>query len=229
MSDKTPETTSGGEIPFETANDRFKRSFGSWFWGSITAAVFMHAAVMFFFPNLSAEDYSFEREELEIIDIPPEVEVPPPPEQIQRPATPVVTDAVIDDDITIQETTFEQNQPEDLPPPREAGEGDLSENPQFTPRDVEPRLLNGAEVGRALERAYPQALQDAGIGGEVIMHFFVNEQGQVENYLVNQSSGRAALDQAAMSIANTFEFAPAQNRDQPVPVWISIPIRFSPN
>ena len=27
---------------FETANDRFKRSFGNWFWGSMMAATVLH-------------------------------------------------------------------------------------------------------------------------------------------------------------------------------------------
>ena len=38
-----------------------------------------------------------------MIELPPEIEIPPPPEAISRPATPVMATADIDDDITIAE------------------------------------------------------------------------------------------------------------------------------
>ena len=50
---------------FETANDRFKESFSSWFWGSMIAATVMHFGVFAFWPELTAEDFSFDAEELE--------------------------------------------------------------------------------------------------------------------------------------------------------------------
>lgn len=215
------------ELPFETANDRFKRSFGSWFWGSMTAAVLLHAAVMFLFPNMSTADVSFTMDEFEVMDLPPEIEIPPPPEQIQRPANPVVTDAQIDEDITIAPTTFEDNLPDDLPPPRSDGGADLSEQPQFTPHDVSPRTLNAQQVQRALANEYPAMLRDNGIGGTVMMHFFIDENGEVQNFEVAESSGHAALDEAAMRVAPVFEFSPALNRDIAVPVWIQVPINFS--
>ncbi len=89
--------------PLETENDRFKRSFGSWFWGSMIAATVAHFMLFQFWPTLSAEGVSFTAEELEIIELPPEIEIPPPPEAISRPATPVMATADIDDDITIAE------------------------------------------------------------------------------------------------------------------------------
>ena len=112
---ETPEET--GDV-FETANDRFKRSFGSWFWGSMVAATLVHFMVLAFWLTLTASDFAFVMDEIAAIDLLPEIEIPPPPEQIQRPANPVVTDAQIDEDITIAPTTFEDNLPDDLPPPR---------------------------------------------------------------------------------------------------------------
>jgi periplasmic protein TonB len=211
---------------FETANDRFKRSFGSWFWGSMVAATIVHFMVMAFWPNLTASDFAFTMDEIEAIDLPPEIEIPPPPEQIQRPANPVVTEATIDEDITIAPTTFEDNLPEDLPPPREEAAVDIGDQPTFTPFTVAPEVRNRQAVGRALEREYPSLLRDAGIGGTVLMHFFIDETGVLQNVLVAESSGHQALDDAAMRVANVFEFTPAMNRDQQVPVWIQIPITF---
>ena len=104
----------------ETANDRLKRSFSSWFWGSMIAATVVHFSAFAFWPELTAADFSFESDELEAIELPPEIEIPPPPQQIARPATPVMASADIDEDITIAPTTFEDNPVEELPPPRKS-------------------------------------------------------------------------------------------------------------
>jgi periplasmic protein TonB len=214
------------EEQFETANDRFKRSFGNWFWGSIIAATFIHFAALAFWPEMTAADWTFSTDEMEAIDLPPEIEIPPPPEQIARPATPVISEAEIDEDITIAPTTFEDNRPEDYEPPPATAGSDISAAPTFTPFTVRPELRNEREVQRALEREYPAMLRDAGIGGTVHVHFFISDQGQVEQVLVNQSSGHRQLDDAALRVAQVFQFSPALNRDQRVPVWISLPITF---
>jgi len=211
---------------FESANDRFKQSFGSWFWGSMIAATLVHFAILAYWPDLTASDVSFTMDEVTAIELPPEIEIPPPPQQIARPANPVVTDAMIDEDITIAPTTFETNQPEDLPPPREEVRTSIADQPTFTPFTVAPEVRNRPEVGRALEREYPALLRDAGIGGTVLLHFFINDRGVLENVLVAQSSGHAGLDDAALRVAQVFQFSPAMNRDQQVPVWIQIPITF---
>ena len=54
---------------------------------------------------------------------------------------------------------------------------------------VRPSLTNEREVQRALEREYPTILRDAGIGGTVIVQFFIDEEGTVQQTLVATSSG----------------------------------------
>lgn len=218
----------GLEFAAETANDRFKRKFADWFWGSVTVAALVHFGIFAFWPNLNAETRAFGEDALETIELPPEVDIPPPPERIARPATPVIAEAAeIDQDITMAPTTFEENPIENLPPPPSEGEGDLSAAPAFTPYTVQPELRNVDEVRRALERAYPPLLRDAGIGGEVLVWFFIDEEGNVQNSQINQSSGHDALDQAAVDVADVYQFSPALNRDQRVPVWIALPIVFT--
>lgn len=212
-----------------TANERLKQSFGNWFWGSIIVATFAHFALFQFWPDMTAADFSFEAAELEAIELPPEIEIPPPPEAIARPATPVISDAVIEEDITIAPTTFEDNPVEDLPPPPEATETDLSAAPTFTPFTVRPDLKNANEVRRALEREYPPLLRDAGIGGTVNVWFFIDENGRVMRTQVQQSSGHKALDDAALKVADIMEFTPALNRDKRVQVWVAFPITFTTN
>jgi protein TonB len=211
-----------------SANDRFKKSFGTWFWGSMIIATVAHFSVFALWPEMTAADVAMDSEQLEVLELPPEVVIPPPPEAIARPATPIVTTADIDEDITIAPTTFEDNPVDDLPPPpAEVTTTDISRAPTFTPYTVQPSVKNKAAVERAMVREYPPLLRDAGIGGTVQVHFYIDEEGKVVNTLVNTSSGYQSMDDAALKVANIIEFTPALNRDKRVAVWISLPITFT--
>ncbi len=104
---------------------------------------------------------------------------------------------------------------------------DISAAPTFTPYTVRPDIKNRSEVVRALEREYPPLLRDAGIGGTITVWFFIDDIGTVRKTLVNESSGHQALDEAALRVANQFQFTAAMNGEKPVPVWISLPITFA--
>jgi len=210
-----------------SANEQFKSAFGNWLWGSMIVATVLHFALFTLFPHMTAADVSFVAGEIEAIDLPPEIVIPPPPQRLARPATPVISDVPISEDITIAETTFEQNAVADLPPPAEPELEDVSEQPVFTPFTVRPQLLNTREVREALARAYPRTLRSAGIGGTVLLWFFIDETGTVQNNKVFESSGFEALDQAALSVASMMRFSPGQNMDKKVPVWIQLPMTFS--
>ena len=214
-------------IVTESANDRFKSSFSTSFWGSMITATVFHFVFFAFLNFGEPEDVSMSMDEIITMDIPPEIEIPPPPEAIARPATPVVTSAVIDEDITIAPVTFDENPVENLPPPPDEVETNIGAAPVFTPYTVKPDYTNGNEVRRALEREYPPLLRDAGIGGTTIVWFFIDEQGVVQNQVVQQSSGHQALDDAALRVAPVFKFTPALNRDKAVPVWVQLPITFT--
>ncbi len=42
--------------------------------------------------------------------------------------------------------------------------------------DVRPSLRNADDVQRALERVYPPSLRDAGVTGETVLQFVINEE-----------------------------------------------------
>lgn len=210
----------------ETANDHFRDSFRSWFWGSMIVATVLHFAVFVFFPELTAEDFSYSADEMESIALPPEVTPPAPPERLTRPAEPIVSETPIDEDLTIGLTSFDANPPDELPPPAAENEGATPEGPVLMPFTTAPRATNVAEVRRALEEAYPRLLRDAGIGGVVEVWLFIDTEGRVQEVRVARTSGHPRLDQAALDVAPTYRFTPAMNRDEVVPVWVSIPIRF---
>ncbi len=195
-------------------------------------AIALHFALFALFPDLDAADVSFDGDEIEAIDIPPEVEIPPPPEAIQRPATPVIAEAQIDEDITIAPTTFEDNPVEMLPPPPDMNQNTgNTTGPRFIPYDVPPRLTNSRQVQQVLEREYPPLLKESGIGGEVIVWLYISEEGEVIDRQVRVdppgTSGYDALDAAALEGADVMEFTPAQNRDKTTAVWVQIPITFT--
>ena len=209
-----------------TANDRFKRTAGQWLYGGVIVATVFHFGLFKFFPELTASDVSFGVNEFEAIELPPEVEIPPPPEQISRPAVPVVAASELEEDITIAPTTFEENPVENLPPPP-SDASRLGDRPVFTPFTVRPEVRNLREAKRIILRYYPRMLKDAGIGGTVDVYVFIDTKGVVQNAKVNKSSGFEQLDEAALTAAREIRFTPALNRDKRVPVWISIPITFS--
>ena len=70
---------------FLPANDRFKQSYSALTYLGLILATALHFAVFEFFPQLEAADLGTVSEELSAIELPPEVRIPPPPEQIARP------------------------------------------------------------------------------------------------------------------------------------------------
>ncbi len=108
----------------------------------------------------------------------------------------------------------------------QAGSEAISDGPTFTPYTDAPDLTNRREVQVALEEHYPPELRDAGIGGMATIWFYVSDEGEVVETQLKETSGHSAIDEAALSVANTFEFTPALNRDEPVAVWVAFPITF---
>ncbi|MFQ5530380.1 MAG: energy transducer TonB [Gemmatimonadota bacterium] len=210
---------------YVTANQRFKSQSEDWLSVGVAAAVAAHFALFSLFPSLHAADVDFVGSGTLVIELPPEVVIPPPPENISRPSTPRVPAEPIDAERTIARTDFDSNPVAKLAPPPTGARP--SEVPAWIDREEEPRLKNKAELIRMAEQRYPSMLRDAGISGSVGVYFFVSERGEVTNAVVQRSSGYARFDQVALDIAKAGEFEPARNRDRPVGVWILLPIEFS--
>ena len=213
-------------LPIEaTANDRFKRTFWPTFRVAIIGAVAAHFMIFEVMPRWDVATLAVAGEVMASVDLPPEVEIPPPPEQISRPATPRVAAVEVSEDLTIAPTTFEDNAVENLgPPPAVVATDD--DRPEFIPYTVAPRLKNREEVLRLLRQVYPRPLQSAGIGGTVLLWIYVDEEGDVRDARVAESSGYDGLDRAAQTVASAMHFTPAMNRDRVTAVWLSQPIFF---
>jgi len=103
---------------------------------------------------------------------------------------------------------------------------DASRFEALTPGMQFPTLRNQEEVVEALRRYYPPLLRDAGIGGTVMVQFWIDETGAIRRHEVTKSSGHEALDAAAQSVAATMRFEPARENGRPKPVVIQIPVTF---
>jgi TonB family protein len=208
-----------------TANERFKHTFWPTFAGTLSVAVVLHMAVFGFVPRFQITEIAQASEAMSAIDLPPAVEVPPPPERIARPATPRVSAVAVDEQLTIAPTTFEQNPVESLGPPPEVTVEE-EDRPPFIPYTSAPKLLNREETLQLLRRFYPPSLRNAGVGGTVVLWIYVTEDGDVGDTQVATSSGYLLLDEAAQRVAQGMRFSPAMNRDRVTAVWLSQPILF---
>lgn len=216
--------------PSVTRHQRRQARWGQVLWSSIVLSAAIHWAAFAFWPTITAPDISYSPSEMAAIELPPEVEIPPPPEALARPAVPIIATAAIDEDITIAATTFEANPVSELPPPpadADRLQREISEAPTFTPFTVRPDLVNRSEAAAAIMKSYPPTLRDAGIGGTVDVWFFIDETGIVRNTRLAGSSGYRELDEAALAVAPLLRFSPALNRDRAVQVWVQLPILFS--
>ncbi len=209
-----------------SANEAFKSHYQDWVGFGVIVAVAVHFAFFTLFPNLKAADLSGEVDAIEAIELPPEVQVPPPPEMIARPATPKVAATMVDEDVTIAPTTFESNPVENLAPPPAATGMNPEDRPTFIPYDVPPRLKNPDAIQKMLKQKYPPTLREARIEGKVVLWIFIDRTGEVQKAQVQQSSGYQAMDRAALECAGAMEFTPAKNRDKATPVWVQQAISF---
>ena len=152
---------------------------------------------------------------IENIDIPQtqQIDNTPPP---ARPSIPVPSDDEdIADDLTLDELDFDDFSNMDAPPPPPSGP-----KVAFIPYDLAPRAKS------AIKPIYPEIAQEAGIEGVVVVQAFIDERGRVKETLILKGVPNTGLDEAAMDAIRRTKFHPAEQRERPVGVWISIPVNF---
>jgi TonB family protein len=83
-------------------------------------------------------------------------------------------------------------------------------------------------VNRDLPFHYPGALYAQRLQGDVTLRLYVDSTGQTvpESTRVEQSSGRAAFDSAAMAGARDLRFVPAKLHGEPIGMTILFPVYF---
>ncbi|HIC42413.1 MAG TPA: energy transducer TonB [Pelagibacterales bacterium] len=152
---------------------------------------------------------------IENIEIPEtqQFETPPPP---ARPSIPIESeDEDLADDLTIEETDLDNFDAWDAPPPPPSG-------PQFKfiPYDDPPRPIT------PIKPVYPDIAQEAGIEGQVLIQCFIDKTGRVKETIVIKGVPNTGLNESAVAALRKTRFRPARQRENPVGVWITIPINF---
>lgn len=190
---------------------------------------------------------------IDIVDLPPTEQatedVPPPPaEQVlnagpaARAGTPVpVPDAMITPDLQEFATITELGRAS-----AEGGSGlDLggfSQNIDFTNQKVDVKVkekepdpeefipvekepgVDYAKLQSLVE--YPDLARRAGVEGRVTVRVLVDKDGSIKRMFVEASDNELLNEAAITAIKKYGRFTPAIQNDQPIMVWISIPIQF---
>jgi protein TonB len=209
-------TTTPTQTLHTTANTVFKARYQRYIRNSIIWAFVIHVLVFVLSPEFTFKPYKLREERFEVVEIPDNIEIPPPPQEIQQPQVDI--QAAEDDEATEDEiapTTFDSF--EDMPPPPPpSGQG----SEVFLAFDEPPVLIDYVSPG------YPALAREAGIEGTVSIRVLVNEEGKVIAADVLQSDVTEAMARAAVEAAKKCRFRPAKQRTIPVKAHVMIPFHF---
>jgi len=198
-----------------TAEQAFKDTYPKVLRLALTVTLVFHLLLFMFGPQMKARPYQLsEKPELEAVEIPDNFNVPPPPEEAAKPEVPteIAPSDAASADATIASTALDVEAPPELPPAPKRAEF-------FTAFDEPPQVL------KQVRPEYPDMARQAELEGVVLLLVGIDEFGNVIEATVLQSI--PGLDDAALEAIYKWKFKPAKQRDVPVPVRISIPIRFT--
>ncbi len=157
-------------------------------------------------PQEVPDDIEIEEEVIEEIDLDLSDTPPPPPAPPAPPAPPPPT----------------PNAPPPPPPP--PPEPEPTEPEIFEVAEVQPELIGGLP-GLQGRVEYPEFARRAGIEGQVVVQFVVDERGNVVDPVVLRSPNDL-LSEAALKAVRESRFTPGQQRGRPVKVRFAVPVTF---
>ena len=74
---------------------------------------------------------------------------------------------------------------------------------------------------------YPTSARRRRNQGTVILAVLIDIEGKVSEIRIEKSSGYTALDRSAFRSVGSWDFVPGKKGDQPIDMWVHVPIRFS--
>jgi protein TonB len=180
-------------------------------------AVVIHAVVFFLWPPYVPRPYQIPEKKLEVLNLPEAIEVPPAPEEVERPELPIAEEALISDEVN-EETTIAPTEFNPFAPPV---------IPSRPVPDAFYAFDSPPEVLRSVEPKYPNRAREAEAEGDVLVEVIIDENGRVISAKVIDSDTIGALEDAAIEAAYKFLFKPARQGDVPVKCRVVIPFSFS--
>jgi protein TonB len=200
-----------------SANYSFKAKYMRTLEVALLIAGALHVVAFLTVPPIEIQPYRLKEEQMQAIDIPEDITIPPPPEDIERPVLP--TELEISDDVSMEETISITEFNPFAPPaiPEESGVG--SEG--FVAFDSPPVPIKREAP------AYPEMARTAGAEGTVMVEVTIDKNGRVVEARVIKSDTIPALEAAAVAAAKQWLFTPAKQREVPVKAKIVIPFEFT--
>ena len=201
---------------------------------SLSPAILLHAIVILGFVAPEPDvRYDSGGEEIAVVDMPPEAKIPPPPEEIARPAKPVLGDVDVAETVTIAETDLVENQEvaevaaePSAPPPAPKAVEPPKQTFTFTPYTVKPKCRSGC-TPEEIVKHIPPILRKAGIDCDLTVGIRIDTAGRVTATDMLRPSGMSACDVAVAEWAVTTSWTVAYNRDEAVAVWIAQPVHVT--
>jgi len=80
--------------------------------------------------------------------------------------------------------------------------------------------------GYQVRPTYPSSARRQGIQGTTMLKVHVLNDGRVGDVVVEQSAGHPDLDEAATAAVRQWRFDPARRGEEPVPMWVLLPVEF---
>ncbi len=179
--------------------------------------------------------------ELETVDQTQQVQPPPPPPAALPPPVEVADNVTVEEDV-IEEIDLDLMVDVPAPPtPPSAPVAPPSSTvpvpppPPPTPEPTDPEIFEVAEIqpeliggleGLQSRVVYPSIAIQAGVEGQVVIQFVVDERGNVVDPVVLRSPNDL-LSGAALKAVRESRFNPGQQRGRPVKVRFAVPVTFT--
>jgi TonB family protein len=202
-----------------TIQNAIKQGYAKLLWLSLVLSFVTLTNLFLFTPRYAPHPYALEEEIFEVVEVPDNILIPPPPQEVEMPRIPVQFEISneVSDDATIDDSSFEF--PEDIPLPVTNSPG------------------NGPNIFRAYDEApipiykapvhYPQHAREAEMEGVVNVLIHVDPHGNVFDVQVLSATVPRILQDEAVLSARKWRFKPGSQRNKPVATIISAAILFT--
>lgn len=80
--------------------------------------------------------------------------------------------------------------------------------------------------GYQVRPTYPSSARRLGVQGTTVLKVYVHVDGRVGDVIVQESAGHPDLDQASVDAVRRWRFEPARRGDDPVAMWVLLPVEF---
>jgi protein TonB len=203
-----------------SANDLFKAQYPKYLRWSAVAAVGLTMLFFLFSPKYVPNPYRLIQTEMQAIDLPETIDLPPPPKDTPPPprAVEAAPDEEVTDEVPIADTLLDMETALETQT-MDWGDGD---GEVFVVSQTKPKLTYFAPPD------YPEMARISQLEGTVIVKVLVGPDGSVMAAEILQGV-HPMLNRSALQAARKCRFEPGKQRNIPVKAWMAIPYRFRLN